>query len=237
MSWAWLSLPAALAAGYLYWRHVWFFRNPPRTPPSGENIVSPADGRVVYARVVAAHEEVILLKQGRALALSDILRFQVSLPRVHVGIFMAPWDVHYNRAPLAGTVTALLHFPPHRGNVHMTPMQWRTLLKRPPLYRGARHLLYNERLVTTLRGTFLGEEVDCQVIQIAGGSVRGIDSFTQVGARLEKGDIFGMIRIGSQVDVVLPWHPAMELRVQPGQRVRAGESILIAPAAGKESDS
>ena len=35
-----------------------------------------------------------------------------------------------------------------------------------------------------------------------------------------------MIRLGSQVDVVLPARPDVLVNVQPGQRVRAGESVL-----------
>jgi len=31
-----------LALGYLFWRHVWFYRNPPRTPPAEAGLVSPA---------------------------------------------------------------------------------------------------------------------------------------------------------------------------------------------------
>lgn len=228
----WLAVPAALAAGYLYWRYVWFFRNPPRRIPPGENLVSPADGTVVYARVAAPDEDVILIKAGRRATLTDIARYDASVPRVHIGVFMSPWDVHYNRAPLTGEVAAITYFPPQGRNYPMTPMQWRTLLQRPPLYRHSRHLLTNERLVTTLRGTFLGQEVHCQVVQIAGWRVRGIDSYTEVGARLEKGAIFGMIRIGSQVDVVLPYHPDMELRVRPGEKVRAGETVLIAAKRG-----
>ena len=35
-----------------------------------------------------------------------------------------------------------------------------------------------------------------------------------------------MIRIGSQVDVVVPWHEGLQVRVRPGDRVRAGETLL-----------
>jgi phosphatidylserine decarboxylase len=65
------------------------------------------------------------------------------------------------------------------------------------------------------------------VIQIAAKSVRGIDSYVQAGDRVERGAIFGMIRIGSQVDLVVPWREGMQISVHPGQRVRAGETILI----------
>ncbi len=65
------------------------------------------------------------------------------------------------------------------------------------------------------------------IVQIAGKSVHGIDSYVKPGQGLAKGDIFGMIRIGSQVDLVVTWVPGMRLRVQPGDKVYAGETILI----------
>jgi phosphatidylserine decarboxylase len=52
-------------------------------------------------------------------------------------------------------------------------------------------------------------------------------AIVRVGQWVNKGDIFGMIRIGSQVDVMLPWKKAMTLHVKPGMKVRAGKSILI----------
>jgi phosphatidylserine decarboxylase len=56
----------------------------------------------------------------------------------------------------------------------------------------------------------------------------GIDSFFGPGDRLSKGKIFGMIRIGSQVDLIIPVTSEMAVMVRPGDKVRAGESILIA---------
>jgi phosphatidylserine decarboxylase len=42
-----------------------------------------------------------------------------------------------------------------------------------------------------------------------------------------KGEIFGMIRIGSQVDLVLPLLPDMKVRIRPGDKTRAGETIIV----------
>ncbi len=92
---------------------------------------------------------------------------------------------------------------------------------------GSRHIVENERTVTRIVGQFQGRELTCYVVQIAGGSVSGIDSYTSEGHLLAKGEIFGMIRIGSQVDIVLPHLPEMQVRVHPGQKVWAGESILV----------
>ena len=65
-------------------------------------------------------------------------------------------------------------------------------------------------------------------MQIAGWSVAGIDSYVEVGEEVSKGKIFGMIRIGSQVDLVVPYLPEMDVMVGPGEKVRAGETVLVA---------
>lgn len=224
-----LFLVAAFASlgGYLFWRYVWFFRNPERVPPEGENIVSPADGTVVYVTRVEPRQEVITIKQGVQARLTDMVREDLTATKILVGIFMSPFNVHYNRVPLSGRVEFIRHHPPVFKNHCMAPMHWRTLLKWPPLYKNSMHILSNERTVTKIWGNFRGEELPYYIVQIAGRSVRGIDSFAQAGQHLEKGATFGMIRIGSQVDLVVPEVTGMNIIVRPGDRVRAGETILI----------
>ncbi len=212
---------------YLFWRYVWFFRNPPRTIPYTDGLASPADGTVVYVKIVEPDAPVITIKEGIAARINDIVREDLARPRLLVGIFMSPLDVHYNRAPMAGKVKSIRHYPARTGNVHMTWMQVRTVLKWLPLYGDSRHILENERTVTRITGEFKGREVSCYVVQIGGGSVAGIDSYVSEGHLLCKGEIFGMIRIGSQVDLVVPHLTGMRVNVRPGDRVRAGESILV----------
>ncbi len=224
----WLAPPLTVAAGYLFWRYVWFFRNPARITPEGDNIVSPADGTVVYVRLVKAHHEVMSIKQGVKARLTDIVKEDLDYPKVVIGIFMSPFDVHYNRIPLAGRVTAIRHHPPEPANLAMTAMHWRTILKRPPLYRHSRHIIQNERQVMRVEGIYKGEPFPYYVVQIAGKNVNGIDNYVQPGAEVAKGSIFGMIRIGSQVDLVTPFLPGLEIKVRPGAKVRAGETVLLA---------
>lgn len=216
-----------LLGGFSYWRYIWFFRNPPRHPPPGKGILSPADGTVVYVENVAPAEEVISIKQGLAVSVNDIVREHLAKRKVLIGIFMSPFDVHFNRAPLSGQVGSVRHHPAVTRNLHMGAMHLRTLLRWPPLFRSSLHLLQNERTVTRIDGEFKDQPLSCYVIQIAGGSVSGIDSYVREGETVARGAIFGMIRIGSQVDLVVPFAAGMELKVRPGQKVRAGETVLI----------
>lgn len=212
---------------FLYWRYIWFFRNPERSAPAGDNFVSPADGTVVYCRRLRPGEDVITIKQGVAARIEDIAGEHIHGDKILIGIFMSPFDVHYNRAPLAGTITGIRHYPARTENRHMGPMHLRIVLGRSPFYQDSLHIVENERTVTRIRGCFRGASTECYVIQIAGKSVSGIDSYVPIGEPVAKGQVFGMIRIGSQVDLVVPDRGDATIKVKPGDRVRAGESVLI----------
>src|SRR5208283_5391622 len=93
-----LVFALGMVAAFLFWRYVWFFRNPDRTVAQGENIVSPADGTVVYVKRVQANEEVIVIKRGVAARIKDIVRQDMDAPKLVIGIFMSP---------LMFTITAL----------------------------------------------------------------------------------------------------------------------------------
>jgi phosphatidylserine decarboxylase len=64
-------------------------------------------------------------------------------------------------------------------------------------------------------------------VQIGARTVNGIDSYFREGDFVARGAKFGMIRIGSQVDVIVTWRPGLKVLVRPGERVRAGETRLI----------
>ncbi|TBV78988.1 MAG: phosphatidylserine decarboxylase [Desulfobulbaceae bacterium] len=225
----WIALGLTLGlGGALFWRYYWFFRNPERQAPTGEGLLSPADGKVVYVRKVGANEPVISIKKGQEARIVDILKENDADPKVIIGVFMSPFDVHYNRSPLTGVVQAITHYPAEPKNLHMGAMHWRSLLNRLPLYHNSLHITQNERTVTRIKGMFKATALTAYIIQIAAKSVRGIDVFIPVDGAVARGAVFGMIRIGSQVDLVVPWRPDMEIRVVPGDRVRAGESVLIA---------
>jgi phosphatidylserine decarboxylase len=83
-SWLGWYLPAGLALLITFFV-VFFFRNPVRTPPPGEDrVVAPADGKVIY--------------------LGDAVEPHLGQEMTKISIFMSVFNVHVNRAPVTGKV-------------------------------------------------------------------------------------------------------------------------------------
>lgn len=222
-----LAVAAAGAAGaWAFWRYAWFLRDPPRRPPADEGFVSPADGTVVYVKRAAPGEKVWAIKRGLAAAVEDILHEDVDAPKLVIGVFMSPFDVHHNRVPFDARV-AFVHRHPGRGrNAWMAAMHWRSVLGVAPRYAGSEHLVRNERVVTAFEGEYAGEPLRAYVVQIGARTVGGIESNRAPGEFVERGVPFGLIRVGSQVDLVLPLRPGLEPQVREGDRVVAGVTIV-----------
>ena len=123
-------------------------------------------------------------------------------PARRVAIFMNVFDVHVNRAPVAGTITEA----EHRDGCFKAA--WR---------EDACTLNEQQALVLEAKG------VRVLVVQIAGLLARRIISYVQPGQSLDKGERLGLICFGSRVDLYLPL--AAEILVKVGDRVQAGSSI------------
>lgn len=177
--WLWAIGLAGLAFfGY-------FFRDPERDIPAEPGaVVSPADGKVVFVDEV--REERYLNASAR-----------------RVAIFMNVFDVHVNRAPVAGKVTEA----EHRDGCFKAA--WR---------EDACTLNEQQAVVLEAQGARV------LVVQIAGLLARRIISYVQPGQNLVKGERLGLICFGSRVDLYLP--PEAEILVKVGDRVRAGSSIV-----------
>jgi phosphatidylserine decarboxylase len=223
-----IAAAIALAAiAFLFWRHVWFFRDPPRSPPAEPGLVSPADGTVVYVKKARHGEPVISVKQGLAVTIEDIAREDLAGEKLVIGVFMSPFDVHYNRAPFDARVASIRRHAARGGNESMTSMHWRTLLGLEPRYAGSTHIVSNERTVTAFEGTYRDAPLRVYVVQIGALTVNGIESHVEPGRSVARGETFGMIRIGSQVDLIVPWREGLQPAVAPGDVVRAGETIVV----------
>ena len=165
---------------------LYFFRNPDRSAPADPvAIVAPADGKVI--RVDELHE-------------SEFLHGSVH----RVAIFMNVFDVHVNRAPVAGKVMVSRHF------------SGRFLAA----YKEAADRA-NERQATVWE---MADGRQVLAVQIAGLLARRIIPCVAEGDALAKGEPFGMICFGSRVDLYLPAEAQVTVKV--GDRVKAGESVV-----------
>lgn len=216
-------LPLILLFIYLLWRFHYFFRDPERKIPSGKNIVSVADGTVVYIRKINNGEIPISIKKRRIIKLTEV----AALSRDYfsegenyiVGVFMHPTSVHVNRAPISGRI-AFQKYINNRKNLPMTAMWFRTLLRQRPYELYSEHILENERNIIQLVG-----DIPITIIQIADIYVNKIDTYVAINDEITKGKRIGMIKMGSQVDIIFP-AKNVKLEIHEGQKVLAGESII-----------
>jgi phosphatidylserine decarboxylase len=204
---------ATVAAAFVFLAYR-FYRDPERSVPGLENaIVSPADGEVIYVRQSRGGRLPVATKHGFDCPLEELTKTPLQCEDAAViGISMSFLDVHVNRAPIAGRVTLQRHFPGRFGSLRRADM-----------------VFENERTTTIIERSGL----QVAVVQIASRLVRQIVSFVSEGQAVTLGQRIGMIRLGSQVDLVLPSRLDVRVMVQPGQRVLAGQSILAVfePAA------
>jgi phosphatidylserine decarboxylase precursor-related protein len=184
-----------------------FYRDPERTAPArGDAIVSPADGIVIYVRRSRAGALPVSDKHGRSYTLTELTRTPLeSEDAIVIGIAMSFTDVHINRSPIDGDVVLRRHFPGRFGS-----------LRKPEM------VFENERATTVIQGNGL----QVAVVQIASRLVRQIAGFVGEGQRIAIGQRLGVIRLGSQVDLVLPARNDLRIATQVGERLRAGESIV-----------
>ena len=124
-------------------------------------------------------------------------------PLTRISIFMSVFNVHVNRAPVSGTVTKL----------HYRKGKFVSVAEKD-----SEDNERQEILMTTPKGTQIA------FTQIAGLVARRIYCPLHVGQRLKAGEIFGMIRFGSRLDVFLP--KGVEPEVKLGQTMVAGETVL-----------
>jgi len=168
---------------------VYFFRDPERITPVREGlIISPADGVVKMIDKAPPPKE---------LNMGDKDRWRIC-------VFMNVFNVHVNRIPISGTVTALNYRPGKFLNASLDK---------------ASELNERQSLGLTLDG---GKDI--AFVQIAGLVARRILCDVTEGKEMKTGERFGMIRFGSRVDVYLP--DGVKPMVAVGQTAIAGETVI-----------
>jgi len=121
-----------------------------------------------------------------------------------VSIFMNVFNVHVNRVPFPGRVVGIRYSP---GNFYAANSE-----------RGA---LTNESCGVVVETPSIKRYA---MVQMAGVIARRIVCWAQKGDTLSRGQRFGLIRFGSRVDLYLPLN--IQLEVNKGQKVKAGETVL-----------
>ncbi|MFO7875229.1 MAG: phosphatidylserine decarboxylase family protein [Desulfovermiculus sp.] len=124
--------------------------------------------------------------------------------RPRISIFMNVFDVHVNRTPISGRVTNMVY---HEGR-----------FRRASLGRADQS---NERNIIVIEDQ---DGHSWSMVQVAGLIARRIVCWADRGDELRRGQRVGLIKFGSRVDLYMP--EGYEIKVRPGDRVYAGQSIL-----------
>jgi phosphatidylserine decarboxylase len=129
-------------------------------------------------------------------------------PAVSIGIFLSVFNVHINRSPVAARV------------IGQTYRRGKFLNALRP--ESARE---NEQLATRFQET-VPPFRRMIVRQITGAIARRIVCWVAPGDEVARGERFGMIKLGSRTELVIPWDDTLCLRTELGERIRAGSTIL-----------
>ena len=123
---------------------------------------------------------------------------------IQIATFMNVYNVHVNRMPIEGTIRNITHIP--GGNL--------------PAFK--KESERNERVVTLIESS-VGL---IKVIQIAGALAKRIVWYGKKDQQLMKGQRFGMIKLGSRVDIIIPKHMKQHIKVEIGDSVCAGVDTI-----------
>lgn len=174
-----VAVPLLLLALFM----AYFFRDPERAPLTEQDIVvSPADGRVTRV--------------------ARLMPDDPQSPKV-VSIFLSVFDVHVNRAPIAGEITDVSYT---KGRFMIATREEASVV--------------NEQNALTIQG----ERMTVVCKQIAGVLARRIVCWKRKGEKVSLGERFGLIKFSSRTDLVMP--PEVDVSVEVGEHVRGGVSII-----------
>lgn len=172
------ALPFVILAVFM----AYFFRDPNREIPKDNDIVvSPADGRVTSVESITKGTDSFKL----------------------VSIFLSPFDVHINRAPIAGVVISKNY---QKGKFKMATSKDASLV--------------NEQNILEIKG----EKITVVCKQIAGILARRIVCWKSIGDEMLLGERFGLIKFSSRTDLILPAN--VEILVEVGNKVRGGVTVI-----------
>lgn len=211
-------------------QHVEFFRDESRTIILDPNLIySPADGIILYAQEVTPAEKIEI--KGKHYTLTDIMteKYAPKGKAIVVGIFMTFFHQHWNKMPTNGYLS---YEPlPAISSANM-PLEY----VESDLYAGkfdqaltkVDYLKNNQRTINQIYNS--NHQFRYSVIQIADTEVDQIMPANPTqNSYYPQGQTFGLIRWGSQVDLVidLDQDTKFEILIKPKLCVRAGVDAII----------
>lgn len=190
----------------LFFYKVFFLRNPKRKVPPGDNIVSPADGRIIKI-IKYDHEKEFEIRENK-LGKVLVKTKDVSPRGWLIVIMMNIHNMHRQKAPLDGEIVSIKY----------SKGKFFNAVHRAHSLRASLENENNEILIKTAIGNI-------KVIQVAGVMAKKIVCTVEAGQKVIKGDPLGLIKLGSQVILVLP-EGDIELKVKEKDKVKAGSGII-----------
>jgi phosphatidylserine decarboxylase len=144
--------------------------------------------------------------------LAEITRLEddefIGGPAVRIGIFLSIFNVHINRAPCAARVIELRYEP----GLFLNALDPQSAVKNENMWIGWEEAAMPHRRLV--------------VRQIAGLIARRIVCNLRPGELLSAGQQFGMIKLGSRTELIVPDHPDLQIETRIGQKIKAGKTVL-----------
>src|SRR3989338_2900827 len=176
-----------------------FYRDPERKIPKGNNIVAPADGKIIS--IIDTSKKSIKIKKGFIGKIKTLTK-DVAKQCYVISVFMSPFDVHVNRSPVDGIVKSVKHTKGKFFRAYELEKSFE-----------------NEKNEITIQN----KKIKVKVVQIAGFLARRIKCCIIKNQKVNKGARIGMIALGSQATLIIP--KGVDLMVRVNDKVKAGETI------------
>jgi phosphatidylserine decarboxylase len=135
-------------------------------------------------------------------------------PAVRIGIFLSIFNVHVNRAPSRSRVIELRYHP----GEFLNALDPQSAIRNENMWIGLEEEHTPHRRLV--------------VRQIAGAIARRIVCGLRPGEVLDRGQAFGMIKLGSRTELIVPDEEGLRVEVQVGQRVKAGSTVMARSRGG-----
>jgi phosphatidylserine decarboxylase len=132
----------------------------------------------------------------------------VNGPAIRIGIFLSIFNVHINRMPCKARVVELRYAP----GLFLNAINPQSAIKNENMWIGLQETKPPHRKLV--------------VRQIAGLIARRIVCAPRPGETLSRGEQFGMIKLGSRTELIVPHETELALRVKVGDKVKAGRTVL-----------